>query len=141
MASILASRTSTQELSRSLTQVREREVTRTSAEFNPVLAEALGKEIHANPTKPLEENIAAVRKRVEAGELNLESAQDAQQGSRVSDLAQEFLRDYLLARARMIANGATYVEELDEQELADLCAMSRRKFPPFSEWIKRRFPE
>lgn len=64
-----------------------------------------------------------------------------EQPAQVQNVANDLLCDYLLARARMVTNGATYVEELNEQELADVCAMSRRRFIPFTEWVKRRFPE
>lgn len=51
------------------------------------------------------------------------------------------MHEYLLTRARMITDGADYVEDLTSQQLADLCAMSRKRFMSVEEWIERRYPE
>lgn len=71
-----------------------------------------------------------------------EGEQVEEQPQQLDEVAPDYLmRDYLLTRARMITGGEDYVETYTNQELADLCALSTKRFITFEEWVSRRYPE
>lgn len=52
----------------------------------------------------------------------------------------DIMRAYLVTRARIVTNGAEWIENLSDGELADLCAMSPKRFISIQEWIDKRYP-
>lgn len=66
---------------------------------------------------------------------------DEEEPSQGGGIPPDVMRAYLITRARIITNNAEYIEDLTDGELANLCAMSRKRFMSVQEWISIRYPE